>query len=295
MENVVVSTIQMSMGWDVDENIKKADSLVRKAAKENAKIILLPELFERVYFCSKEKAEYMDFAEELENNKAIKHFKNLAKELDIVLPISFYERKNMAKYNSIAVIDATGEILGLYRKSHIPHDELGYEEKFYFNIGDTGFKVWNTKYGRIGIGICWDQWFPETARCLTLKGADILLFPTAIGSEPLQPDIDTRDHWQRVMIGHSAANIIPVMCCNRIGTEKVDEVSVTFYGSSFITDELGNKISELSREEEGYTLATLNLEKARKYRSYWGLFRDRRPDLYTPIISLDGENIWNKS
>ena len=243
MENVVVSTIQMSMGWDVDENIKKAAALVRKAAKENAKIILLPELFERVYFCSKEKAEYMDFAEELEKNKAIKHFKNLAKELDVILPISFYERKNMAKYNSIAVIDATGELLGLYRKSHIPHDELGYEEKFYFNIGDTGFKVWNTKYGRIGIGICWDQWFPETARCLTLKGADILLFPTAIGSEPLQPDIDTRDHWQRVMIGHSAANIIPVMCCNRIGTEKVDEVSVTFYGSSFITDELGNKIS----------------------------------------------------
>lgn len=292
MSKIKVATVQMSMSWNVEENIKKAENLIRSAAKDGAKIILLSELFERVYFCSVEKAEYMDFAIEIEKSPAINHFKKLAKELDVVLPISFYERRNNARYNCIGIIDATGDLLGIYRKSHIPHDEKGYEEKFYFNIGDTGFKVWNTKYGNIGVAICWDQWFPEAARCMALMGADILLYPTAIGSEPLDPTLDTKDHWQRVMMGHAAANIVPVMCANRVGTEVIDDVSVTFYGSSFITNEIGEKLSELNRDEEGYTLAEVDFEKARKYRAYWGLFRDRRPDLYGTILTLDGEHLF---
>ena len=289
MRKVKVAAVQMSLGWDVDENIRKAEKQVRAAAAEGAQIILLSELFERVYFCAKEKAEYMQFATELELDTAVNHFKKVAKELQVVLPISFYERKHGARYNSIAIIDADGEILGIYRKSHIPHDVSGYQEKFYFNIGDTGFKVWETKYAKIGVAICWDQWFPESARCMALMGAEILFYPTAIGSEPSDPTMDTKDHWQRVMQGHAGANLTPLVCSNRTGQEHVDEIGVKFYGSSFIADHTGAKISEMDRDSEGFAIAELDLAAIDDYRAFWGLFRDRRPDLYGAILTLDGE------
>lgn len=289
MKNVKVAAIQMSMGWNVEENIQKAEKLVRAAAQDGAKIILISELFERVYFCAKEKAEYLLFAVETEFDAAVNHFKAVAKELGVVLPISFFERKHNVRYNSIAIIDADGEILGIYRKSHIPDDVSGYQEKFYFNIGDTGFKVWDTKYAKLGVAICWDQWFPEAARCMSLMGAEILLYPTAIGSEPSDPTVDSKDHWHRVMQGHAAANLTPVLCANRTGTEHVDEISITFYGSSFITDHTGAMIAEMDRTTEGYIVADLELGKYDQYRAFWGLFRDRRPDLYGKILTLDGE------
>lgn len=288
MRNVKVAAIQMSMGWNVEENIQKAEQFVRGAAKDGAKIILISELFERVYFCAKEKAEFLQFAIETEFDAAVNHFKAVAKELQVVLPISFYEKKNNVRYNAIAIIDADGEIMGIYRKSHIPDDVSGYQEKFYFNIGDTGFKVWDTKYAKIGVAICWDQWFPEAARCMALMGAEILFYPTAIGSEPSDPTMDSKDHWQRVMQGHAGANITPVVCANRVGKEQVDEISVTFYGSSFITDQTGAKLAEMDRTSEGYIVADLDLEKFAEYRAFWGLFRDRRPDLYGKILTLDG-------
>ena len=233
MRKVKVAATQMSCTNVVEENIRKAEANVRKAAAQGANIILIQELFENLYFCQKEKPEFIAYATSIEENPAIKHFQALAKELNVVLPISFFERKNNARYNSIAVIDADGTNLGIYRKSHIP-DGPGYEEKFYFSPGDTGFKVWNTKYGTIGIGICWDQWFPETARCIALMGAELIFYPTAIGSEPENSGLDSRDHWQRCMIGHSAANLVPVIASNRVGIETIDDSSITFYGSSFI-------------------------------------------------------------
>lgn len=289
MKRVKVAAVQMSMGWDVDKNIQSAEKKVREAAAQGANIILISELFERVYFCAKEKSEFMSFATEIQFDSAVNYFKAVAKELKVVLPISFYERENNARFNSIAIIDADGEILGKYRKSHIPHDVSGYQEKFYFSPGDTGFKVWDTKYAKIGVAICWDQWFPESARCLALMGAEILFFPTAIGSEPSDPSVDSRDHWQRVMQGHAAANLTPVVCANRVGTESVDEISVTFYGSSFITDHTGEKLAEMDRSSEGVIVAELDLEAIDQYRAFWGLFRDRRPELYSPLISLDGQ------
>jgi N-carbamoylputrescine amidase len=224
----------------------------------------------------------------VEDNKAINHFREIAKELKVVLPISFYERKNNAKYNSIAIIDADGEVLGVYRKSHIP-DGPGYEEKFYFNPGDTGFKVWNTRYGKIGVGICWDQWFPEAARCMALMGAEIIFYPTAIGSEPLNPTIDSKDHWQRCMIGHSACNLVPVVASNRVGLEEIEDSSIHFYGSSFITNGVGEKIAEADRSEETVLIAELDLDAIDDQRQEWGIFRDRRPDLYKTILTYDGE------
>ncbi|MBC2855872.1 N-carbamoylputrescine amidase [Cetobacterium sp. 2A] len=289
MKNVKVATVQMSMGWDVEENIKKAEKFVRAAAADGAKIILISELFERVYFCAKEIASYMDFSIEKEFSPAINHFKTVAKELGVVLPISFYERKNNARYNAIAIIDADGEVMGIYRKSHIPDDVSGYQEKFYFNIGDTGFKVWDTKYAKIGVAICWDQWFPESARCMSLMGAEILFYPTAIGSEPSDPTLDSKDHWHRVMQGHAAANMVPIVAANRVGTEHVEDISVTFYGSSFITDDTGAILSVMDRTSEGFITANLDLEAYEKSRAFWGLFRDRRPDLYGPILTMDGE------
>lgn len=288
MRKVTVAATQMSCKWNTDENIIKEDKLVRKAAAEGAQIILIQELFETPYFCQKEKPEFFDYAVELENNKAIKHFKKVALELKVVLPISFYERKNRAKYNSIAVIDADGEILGVYRKTHIP-DGPGYEEKYYFNPGDTGFKIWNTKYARIGIGICWDQWYPETARCLALMGAEIILYPTAIGSEPQDNSIDSRDHWQRCMQGHAAANMVPIVAANRIGSETIDDSTITFYGSSFISDCTGAKVKEASRTEEEVIVYEFDLEEIERKRSSWGIFRDRRPDKYEAIFTYDGE------
>jgi N-carbamoylputrescine amidase len=287
MRKVKVAATQMSCNWDIEENIKRAEALVRKAASQGAQIILLQELFETPYFCQKEKMEFYKYAVELENNMAVKHLKSIAKELQVVLPISFYERKNNAKYNSAAIIDADGEILGVYRKTHIP-DGPGYEEKFYFNPGDTGFKVWNTKYAKIGVGICWDQWFPESARCMTLMGAEILFYPTAIGSEPEEPVMDSKEHWQICMQGHSASNIIPVIASNRIGKEMIEDSQIDFYGSSFITNHIGQIMVEADKKNEAVITMEFNLEEIDLYRTSWGVFRDRRPSMYKAISTCDG-------
>ena len=287
MGKVVVAATQMSCTANIEENIKKAEKLVREAVAKGARIVLLQELFETPYFCQKEKADFFQFATELEKNKAVNHFQAIAQELEVVLPISFYERKNNARYNALAVIDANGEILGVYRKSHIP-DGPGYEEKFYFNPGDTGFKVWNTRYAKIGVGVCWDQWYPEAARCMALLGAEILFYPTAIGSEPQDAGIDSKDHWQMVMQGHAAANLVPVVASNRIGTEAVDESEITFYGSSFIAGPQGQKLVEANRTEETVLVMEFDLEQLERQRIEWGIFRDRRPELYKVIMTYDG-------
>ncbi|WP_332238436.1 N-carbamoylputrescine amidase [Sporolactobacillus sp. KGMB 08714] len=288
MRKVKVAATQMSCSWAIEENLAKAEALVRKAAKKGAQIILLQELFETPYFCQKEKADYYALAEELNRNRAVNRFRKVAGELQVVLPISFYEKKNNALYNSLAVIDADGSVLGTYRKSHIP-DGPGYEEKFYFNPGDTGFKVWKTRYGTIGAGVCWDQWFPEAARCMALLGAELLFYPTAIGSEPYDSSVDSKEHWQACMLGHAAANLIPVIASNRIGTEKDGDSQITFYGSSFIAGPRGNKIAEADRETEAVLVAEFDLDRLQAQRLDWGLFRDRRPDLYGAITTYDGE------
>ncbi|WP_058831328.1 N-carbamoylputrescine amidase [Paenibacillus polymyxa] len=288
MRKVKVAATQMSCSTNIEENISKAEKLVREAAAQGAQIILLQELFETPYFCQKEKSDYYVYATELEHNKAVNHFKKIAKELQVVLPISFYEKKNYARYNSLAVIDADGEVLGKYRKSHIP-DGPGYEEKFYFNPGDTGFKVWNTRYAKIGVGVCWDQWYPEAARCMALMGAEILFYPTAIGSEPQDSSIDSKDHWQTCMLGHAASNLIPVIASNRIGREKDEESSINFYGSSFIAGPQGNKITEASRTDEEVLTAEFDLDELEVGRIEWGIFRDRRPELYKMIATYDGD------
>ncbi|HZK85807.1 MAG TPA: N-carbamoylputrescine amidase [Desulfosporosinus sp.] len=288
MRKVKVAATQMSCSRSIPENIGKADLLVREAANKGAQIILLQELFETPYFCQKEKSDYYVYAMELEQNKAVQHFRQVAKELQVVLPISFYEKKNQARYNTLAVIDADGEVLGKYRKSHIPAGP-GYEEKFYFNPGDTGFKVWNTRYAKIGVGVCWDQWYPEAARCMALMGAELLFYPTAIGSEPEDGSMDSKDHWQACMIGHAAANLIPVVASNRIGVEEDEESSITFYGSSFIAGSQGNKLAEANRTEQAVLVAEFDLDQLEMQRLEWGIFRDRRPDLYGLISSYDGE------
>jgi N-carbamoylputrescine amidase len=288
VRKVKVAATQMSCSGDIDENIRKAETLVRKAAAQGAQIILLQELFETPYFCQKEKSDYYAYATELEHNKAVNHFKAIAKELEVVLPISFYEKKNYARYNSLAVIDADGTVMGKYRKSHIP-DGPGYEEKFYFNPGDTGFKVWNTRYAKIGVGVCWDQWYPEAARVMSLMGAEILFYPTAIGSEPQDGSIDSKDHWQTCMLGHAAANLIPVVASNRIGEEIDEDSSINFYGSSFIAGPQGNKIAEAGRDEQGVLVSEFDLDALEVGRIEWGIFRDRRPELYRLIASYDGD------
>ena len=288
MRIVRVAATQMRCLDNISANVARADSLVREAASKGAQVILLQELFSTLYFCQKEKDEFLNYAVELEKNPVVSHFQKLASELNVVLPVSFYEKKNNARYNSLALIDADGAILGIYRKSHIP-DGPGYEEKFYFNPGDTGFKVWNTKYGKIGIGICWDQWFPEAARCMALAGAEMILYPTAIGSEPEDPSIDSMEHWRRCMTGHSACNMIPVAASNRIGTETIEDSAILFYGSSFITNAVGEIIKEASRDEETVIIAEFDLDELAKKRAQWGLFRDRRPELYKAIISNNGE------
>ena len=287
---VKVAAIQMSCSRDITENIEKADRLVREAHINGAKIILLPELFERQYFCQERRYEYYNFAKNVEENDAIKHFSKLAKDLDVVLPISFYEKDINNLYNSIAIIDADGKIMGVYRKTHIPDDHY-YQEKFYFTPGDSGFKVWDTKYAKIGVGICWDQWFPETARSMALMGAEILFYPTAIGSEPIL-ECDSMEHWRRTMQGHAAANIIPVVAANRYGLEEVypcvengnQSSSLNFYGSSFITDELGEIIKSAGRDKEEILYSEIDLDKNREDRLAWGLFRDRRPKMYNKIV-----------
>lgn len=280
-----VAITQFKMSWNIDENLAKAEQMVRKAAQKGAQVILLPELFKTPYFCQRENYEYFDLAEELDSSTTISRFQKLAKELNVVLPLSFFEKAGNVHFNSLVMIDADGKNLGLYRKSHIPTGEC-YEEKFYFSPGDTGFKVFKTKYGRVGVGICWDQWFPEVARSLALMGAQLIVYPTAIGTEPVLPK-DSKDHWQNTMRGHAAANIVPVLASNRIGTETDKESSMTFFGSSFIADEDGNTVIELSRNEEDVAVAEFDLAKIDKKRIAWGVFRDRRPDLYHSITKFD--------
>ena len=289
MRQVTVAAVQMSCSSDTVQNMKKAEELVRRAAREGAGVVVLPELFETTYFCQQEKPDYYQLASTLETNPAVQRFKDVARELGIVLPISFFEKKNYARYNSVAVIDA-GQVLGVYRKSHIPAGP-GYQEKFYFNPGDTGFKVWETRFGRIGVGICWDQWYPEAARCMTLMGAEMLLYPTAIGSEPQDPSVDSRDHWQICMRGHAAANLIPAVAANRVGQERDDDSVLTFYGSSFIAGPTGNLLAAADRAQETVITARFDLDGLEHQRLEWGIFRDRRPELYRLLVTSDGERM----
>lgn len=288
MTTLKVATTQMRCSWDVQANVDKAKNLIRQAADCGAKIILLQELFERKYFPQQQKPAYMDFATELENDVAVTELQKLAKELHVVLPVSFFEKKNTNRYNSLTVIDATGDILGVYRKSHIP-DDVGYEEKYYFTPGDTGFKVWQTAYGKIGVGICWDQWFPEAARCMALEGAEFILYPSAIGSVPQHPEINSKGHWQRTIQGHAAANLVPIIVANRVGTEIIDDSEITFYGSAFITDQTGRIVEQADEKSESVLVHSFDTDQIKATRNAWGLFRDRRPDLYRPILTLDGQ------
>jgi N-carbamoylputrescine amidase len=287
MTKITVAATQMTCSWDVQENIDQAINLITQAAKAGAKIILLQELFERKYFPQQQKPEYMNFACSLAEDQAVIQLQKVAKKLHVVLPVSFFEKQNTTRFNSVAIIDADGEILGIYRKSHIP-DDVGYEEKYYFTPGNTGFKVWQTKFGKIGVGICWDQWFPEAARCMALMGADFLFYPSAIGSVPQHSEINSRDHWQRTMQGHAAANLLPVIVSNRIGTESIDDSSIRFYGSAFITDQTGKIVEQADEETPTALIHTFDLDEIKKTRNSWGLFRDRRPDLYQTILTLDG-------
>jgi len=284
---VTVAATQMACSWDIENNIQTAENLIKTAAERGAQIILLQELFETPYFCQKHNAKYMHLATSLKDNRAVQHFSGLAKKLGVVLPISFFELAGRSRFNSVAVIDADGEILGIYRKSHIP-DGPGYSEKYYFSPGDTGFKVWSTKYAKIGVGICWDQWFPESARVMALMGAQLLFYPTAIGSEPHDNTINSREHWQRVQQGHAGANLMPLIASNRIGVEKQQDSEITFYGSSFIANQFGEKVAELNQTAEGILVQEFDLDELEKIRSAWGVFRDRRPNLYQPILSMDG-------
>ena len=284
---VKVSATQMTCSWDLDQNLEKAKHIVKKAAQDGANIILLQELFQSPYFCIEYDEKIFHLAQTFENNKVLKEMSELCKELNVVLPISYFERSNNAYFNSVAVIDSDGTILGNYRKSHIP-DAPGYLEKYYFNPGNTGFKVWDTNFGKIGIGICWDQWFPEAARIMALKGADILFYPTAIGNE-LKSDYDSSGAWQRAMQGHAASNIVPVVASNRIGVEEVQNQSNGFYGRSFISDHTGKILKEGSRDKEEILIAEVDLEQNHLFRRNWGLFRDRRTDLYEEILTLDGK------
>lgn len=281
---VTIGVLQASFASSIDDNVKLATSLVRDAAAKGASVILLPELFEGPYFCREERDEFFASARPLGHHPTIMHFQSVAAELQVVIPVSFFERAGQAYFNSVAVVDADGSVLGVYRKSHIP-DGPGYEEKFYFRPGDTGFSAWPTRYGTIGVGICWDQWFPECARAMLLAGADVLLYPSAIGSEPDAPDLDTKDPWQRAMIGHAVSNVVPVGAANRIGTEG----GQVFYGHSFIANHRGDIVAELGEAEEGTIVASFDLEAIRRERASFGFFRDRRPDLYAILTTADGK------
>ena len=288
MRNVTLAATQMACGWDIEANLKRAEALVREAAGRGADIVLIQELFATPYFCQDQIAEFFVHAHPFEDNPVIGRFARLAEELGVVLPVSYFERAGKAFFNSVAVVDADGKVLGNYRKSHIP-DGPGYTEKFYFSPGDTGFRVWKTRFATIGVGICWDQWFPEAARAMALKGAEILFYPTAIGSEPHDASIDSAGHWQRVMQGSAAANIMPLVASNRIGTEPGrNGTEITFYGSSFIADPTGAKVAEAGRLDETILTATFDLDAVEAQRRAWGLFRDRRPELYGPLMTLDG-------
>ena len=286
MRKVKTAAVQMRCEKQVQDNIAHAEELVRKAAAEGAQIILLPELFERPYFCQERRYEYYQYAKPVMENEAVRRFRQVARELSVVLPVSFYERDRNLLFNSVAVLDADGSILGIYRKTHIPDDHY-YQEKFYFTPGDTGFRVFETRYGTIGVGICWDQWFPETARFMAVKGVELLYYPTAIGSEPIL-SVDSMPHWRRVMQGHAAANLMPVIAANRIGTETVEpcpengnqKSALRFYGSSFITDGTGEIAVSMDRDSEGVIASEFDLDELMEERLSWGLFRDRRPEMY---------------
>ena len=270
-----VAALQSAFTDDVATNVRRVTEHVREAASKGAQVILPSELFEGAYFCQTQKEEDFARAHPATDHPTLRHFQALAKELGVVIPVSFFEQAGPEYYNSITVFDADGRDLGLYRKSHIP-DGPGYEEKFYFRPGNTGFKVWDTDHGRIGVGICWDQWFPETARAMMLMGAEILFYPTAIGSEPAEPDLDTRRLWLRAMVGHAVSNVVPIVAANRTGVEEDQR----FYGNSFIADQRGDMIVELGTGETGVAVATLDLAASRANRASFGFFRDRRPDLY---------------
>ena len=291
MRKVTVAAIQMACTPDAAENRRTAEEMIRRAAAQGAQIILLPELFETPYFCQERRYASYELATAVTENPAIAQLRKVAAELQVVLPVSFYEKAGTALYNSVAIIDADGAVLGVYRKTHIPDDHF-YQEKFYFTPGDTGFKVWNTRYARIGVGICWDQWFPEAARCMALSGAELLFYPTAIGSEPIL-EVDSAPHWQRCMQGHAAANLMPVIAANRIGTETIspdeenqNQTSVlSFYGTSFLTDGTGAVVQQLSRDTAGIAAQTYDLDELEEMRMSWGVFRDRRPEYYRAISS----------
>lgn len=285
--NVTVAATQFACSSDRAANLASAERLIREAARQGANIVLIQELFETPYFCKEHCPDYFNIAAPIEENPAVRRFQELARELNVVLPASVYERAGAAFYNSVAIIDAGGALLGVYRKAHIP-ESPGYHEKFFFSPGDTGFKVWRTRFGTIGVAICWDQWFPEAARAMALMGAEILFYPTAIGSEPQDLSIDSRDHWQRAMQGHAAANIMPLVASNRIGTEQGERWRVTYYGSSFIADHTGAILQQADRMSESVITAKFDLDAVRAYRNAWGVFRDRRPELYKPLLTLDG-------
>lgn len=294
MSTTTVAVTQMACGPDTAGNLDRAEALVRKAAAMGAQIVLLQELFAGPYFCKVMRPEYFAWAAEATGSPVVSRMAELARELGVVLPVSFFERSGQAFFNSVVMLDADGRPLGTYRKAHIPQGP-GYEEKYYFSPGDTGFRVWETRFGKVGVGICWDQWFPEAARCMALMGADILLYPTAIGSEPEMPDYDSSGHWQRTMQGHAAANMIPVCAANRVGTETDGPVSLTFYGSSFIADIDGRMLAQAGREGEAVLLAGFDFAENARHRAGWGLFRDRRPDCYQPLSDLGlSQNCDNK-
>lgn len=279
MPEITVAATQMACGPDAARNVAEAIALVREAHAAGAGLVLLQELFETPYFCQEQHPRHFALAHKLGSSKLLKDMQALARELSVVLPVSFFERAGQAYFNSLLMIDADGRALGVYRKSHIPQGP-GYEEKFYFSPGDTGFKVWDTALGRIGVAICWDQWFPEAARAMVLQGAELLCYPSAIGSEPKAPEIQSRDHWQRAMQGHAAANMVPLVACNRIGVERFPPSEITFYGSSFIADETGAIVAQAATDRREVITASFDLSALRERRAGWGLFRDRRPDLY---------------
>lgn len=284
---VTIATTQMACGPNQAENIDRAEALVRRAADAGAQVVLLQELFATPYFCKDQRQALFELAAPAEGNPVIEAMRALAAELEVVVPVSFFERANAAHFNSLAMIDADGGVLGIYRKAHIP-DGPGYQEKFYFNPGDTGFRVFRTRYAALGCAICWDQWFPEAARIMALRGAEILLYPTAIGSEPQDPALDSRGHWTRVMQGHAGANMMPLAAANRIGAEQGESCTITFYGSSFIAGPTGEIVAQAGTDEEAVLTATFDLDEIAAMRASWGVFRDRRPDLYAPLRTLDG-------
>ncbi|MEM7168598.1 MAG: N-carbamoylputrescine amidase [Pseudomonadota bacterium] len=290
MTSLTVAATQMACSWDLEKNLESAVSLIREAAGQGAQVILIQELFETPYFCIEQHYDHLKLARSQDQSPIVGAMAALARELGVVLPTSWFEREGNAFFNSVAMIDGDGSILGIYRKSHIPN-AIGYQEKHYFSPGDTGFEVWETGFGKIGVGICWDQWFPEAARCMALNGAELLMYPTAIGSEPGAPSLNSAAHWQNAMCGHAAANILPVVASNRIGHERAlhdKTLEMTFYGSSFIANHKGEKVAEANDRDRCVLLHSFDREEVREYRDTWGIYRDRRPDLYGAIATFDG-------